>query len=109
MDVREMLETLAQQAPPVRPGYAEQVFRSASRARLRRKLAALAAATATALGIAAVSVAILALPATNLPDAAATPTAPAADPAAGPYAVSITALARQMRRGQAGQWPVIYI
>jgi hypothetical protein len=109
MDDGEMLETLAGQAPPVRPGWAEHVFHIARRARRRRKVASLAAAAGAALGIGAVSLAVLASPATHPARMALTPSARAADPFAGPYAASITALARHMRGGQAGRWPVIYI
>lgn len=109
MDDREMLETLARQAPPVRPGWAEHVFHLARRARRRRKVASLAAAAGAAVGIGAVSVAALVGPPAHPGRPAPTPAAQAADPAAGPYAASITALARQMRRGLAGHWPVIFV
>lgn len=104
-----MLETLAQQAPPVLTGYAEQVLRRARRVRLRREVGAVAAAAAAVAAIAAGCVVMLARTITHPDGTVATPTTRAADPAAGPYAASITALARQMRAGQAGRWPVIYI
>jgi hypothetical protein len=109
MDSREILETLAEQAPPVRAGWPEHVFHLARRSRRRRKVASLSAAAGAALGIGAVSVTLLAGPAPHRGGTAPGPMARAQDPAAGPYAASIAALARQTRRGQAGQWPVIYI
>jgi hypothetical protein len=109
VDDQQILEALAQQAPQPRPGWGEHVVHVARRARRRRKVAYLAAAIGSAAGIGAVSLGVLDGTAAQSGGAATAPAARAADPATGPYAASIIALAREMRRGLAGQWPVVFV